>query len=180
MAVLKIRNVQPMLLAVTLLLWVPGVSLAAAPAPILLAGDVPASDVQLGPQGVLYGVVVDVQGVPLSRASVVLQREGRQVATVETDALGRFAVGELQGGTYVVAVGPYVRVLRTWANNTAPPKTRDMALIVVGDGVVRGQRPLLPLERVFASDQFVIAAMAGAAIALPLSVQHSNHRPSSP
>ncbi len=136
------------------------------------------SDVELDPAGSLRGVAVNVQGVPVARAEVVVRQADRQVTRTETDARGCFLADNLRGGIYEVAIGRYTRQFRTWAARTAPPNTKPFALIVVGDDVVRGQRT--PGE-LLASDAVILTGMVGAMIAIPIAVHQSKRRgPTSP
>lgn len=136
------------------------------------------SDLELGPKGSLRGFVVNVHGVPIARAPVVVRNADREVARTSTDLLGQFSVDGLRGGIYQVGTGRYARQFRTWVARTAPPRAKQIALIVVGGDVVRGQ---MPLEDFFASDAFIITGMVGAMIAIPVVVHQSNQRrPSSP
>ncbi len=142
-------------------------------------------DVELDPAGSLRGVVVNVQGVPIAQAEVVVRQADRQVARTETDAQGCFLADNLRGGIYEVAIGRYTRQFRTWAARTAPPNTKPFALIVVGVepwraelDVVRGQRT--PGE-LFASDAVILTGLVGAMIAIPIAVHQSKRRgPTSP
>ena len=105
---------------------------AAMPAPTVY-------DVVLGQNGALYGKVVDRQGAPLADTPVGLFQNGRQVAVSKTDANGQFSFVGIRGGTYVVKAGYGVAVYRLWAPETAPPVARDVAMVVSGSQVVRGQ-----------------------------------------
>ncbi|HUT12132.1 MAG TPA: carboxypeptidase-like regulatory domain-containing protein [Thermoguttaceae bacterium] len=137
-----------------------------------------AGDIELDPEGVLHGVVVNVQGVPVARMSVLVHNAAGEVAAVQTDASGRFSVAGLPGGTYRVSTGGFTREFRTWVAGTAPPRSRQIAAIVVGGDVVRGQ---MPLGDFFRSDAFLLTALVSAAIAIPIAVHNSKSRaPSSP
>jgi hypothetical protein len=133
------------------------------------------ADVELDAQGGLQGVVVDVHGAPQSAAKVVLVQQKREVGRVQADRFGRFRLSGLRGGVYSLQSGGQVCFVRAWTSEKAPPKAKAAALIVSGDGVVRGQ---MPLEQFFASDGVVIAGLVAAMIAIPIAV--SNHGSSSP
>ncbi len=137
--------------------------------------SVEVADVVLDARGGLHGVVVDVQGAPVSAAKVVLVQQKREVGRVQADRFGRFCLSGLRGGVYVLQSGGQARFVRAWTNKKAPPKAKRAALIVAGDGVVRGQ---MPLEQFFASDGVVIAGLVAALIAIPIVV--SNQGDSSP
>jgi hypothetical protein len=125
--------------------------------------------VALDGNGSVRGLVVDVEGSPVAHAVVTIESTDRELARAETDGLGRFALGPLGGGTYQLKVGAEGRLVRLWADQTAPPVAKPMVLIVLGGKVVRGQ---LPLEQFCASDTFVILGMAAAAIVIPIAVHN--------
>ncbi len=134
----------------------------------------PPADVELDPQGFLHGLLVDINGVPVTGMPVVVSQGDRVVAQVPTDLLGRFAVGPIRGGTYQLAAGDQMKGVRAWTARTAPPSARPMTLLVVGSQTVRGQ---LPASRLFSSDRVVVAGMVGAAIALPIVINNSDSSP---
>ncbi len=138
----------------------------------------PVSDVALDRQGHLSGVVVNLHGIPAAGVEVVVSQKGDEILRAKTDALGRFSTGKLPGGVYLIASGGQGRLVRAWTTQAAPPAAKPLALLVVGDRLVRGQ---MPLEDFFASDAFVITAMVAAAIAIPIAVHNSrSRRPASP
>ena len=114
------------------------------------------ADVVLDARGSLQGVVVDVHGAPQPAAKVVLVRQKREVGRVQADRLGRFRVSGLRGGVYMLQSGGQGRFVRVWTPKAAPPNAKAAALMVTGDGVVRGQ---MPLECFFASDAVIIAGL---------------------
>lgn len=140
--------------------------------------SVEVSDLVLDAQGGLQGVVVDVHGAPQPAAKVVLMQQKREVGRVQADRFGRFRVSGLRGGVYMLQSGGQVRFVRAWTAKTAPPKAKPAALIVTGDGVIRGQ---MPLEQFFASDAVVIAGLVAALIAIPIVVSNQgDSTPASP
>lgn len=164
-------------------LVLPAAAFADEPASTALARNTPVSqkapaiqDVALDRDGSMRGLVVDVQGTPIAHAAVTAESQGRELARSETDGLGRFTLGPLGGGIYQLKVGGQGRLVRLWADQTAPPAARQMVLVVLGGKVVRGQ---LPFEAFCASDTFVIMGMVAAAVAIPIAV-HNGGGPSSP
>lgn len=136
------------------------------------------ADVVLDAQGGLHGVVVDVHGAPHPAAKVVLVQQKREVARVQADRFGRFRLSGLRGGVYMLQSGGQARFVRAWTGKKAPPKAKSAALIVTGDGVVRGQ---MPLEQFFASDGVVIAGLVAAMIAIPIAINNQgDSSPASP
>ena len=147
---------------------------AAAPTPPVPMRK-PAGDVELDAAGCLHGLVFGAEGLPVADVPVVLGHLGHEVARTRTDAVGRFRIGPLRGGTYQLSAAGHGRLVRVWAATTAPPGGRNVALITIGGDVVRGQ---MPLEEFFASDAVIICAMVAALIAVPIAVHNSG--PSSP
>jgi hypothetical protein len=138
----------------------------------------PTVDLALGPGGRLQGLVVDVQGVPVAAAPVVVRQWQGDITVATSDRLGQFAVQGLRGGTYQLLVGQQRLIVRAWTTEAAPPQARSMVLIVVNDPLVRGQ---LPLQDYFASDAFVVAGLVAASIAIPILTRNSDHgQPQSP
>lgn len=137
------------------------------------------ADVLLDGQGGLQGIVVDVHGAPQPDARVVVVQQKREVSRVQTDRLGRFRISGLRGGVYMLQSGGQGRFVRAWTPKAAPPSAKPTALMISGDGVIRGQ---MPLECFFASDAVVIAGLVAAMIAIPLAVsnQGGGSAPASP
>jgi len=121
----------------TLGMMVPQVSMAANPP---VAGEsraaVALTDVALQEGGVLRGQVVDAQGAPQADSLVRVTHMGNAVASVQTDADGRFAVGGLRGGVHALETAEGAAAYRFWAPNTAPPVANNSVLFV-NDGLVQ-------------------------------------------
>jgi len=139
-----------------------------APQPVTLA-----SDVELDADGSMYGLVVDVEGVPAAGRPVVLHQLHRELANTRTDALGRFRISHLHGGTYRLSVDGHGRMIRAWSANTAPPAAKNVALLVLGGEVIRGQ---MTLEEFCASDAVIIVGLVAAMIAIPIAVHNRGSR----
>ncbi len=162
-------------------LLLPGSLLQAASPPRrpVRSKSVTISDVELDAGGQILGLVMDTQGVPVRDAKVDLLKDNNLVASGTSDGLGRFRVGPMPGGVYAIRALGRTSFIRAWRLGTAPPAAGNMALVVVGDDLVRGQ---MPLENFFASDAFVITALVAAAIAVPIAIHNSSsHKsPASP
>ena len=177
------RRLRPFALACVVLpcigLILSGSALQGAPIARGALPDAPwVHDVELDADGSLHGVVVNLQGVPIAEAALVVSNTRRVVARSKTDALGRFVIDGLRSGTYQVTANHCTCRLRLWPTGTAPPKTKRFAAIVLGDEVVRGQ---MPLASFFASDAVIVTGMVAAVIAIPTAVHQSNQRsPTSP
>lgn len=151
---------------------------ASAPTPTTAGLPAPevqpaATDIELGPGGLLRGMVVDAQGMPVAGVTVTVVDTQQPVAQVVTDEWGRFEVASLRGGTYFVVAEQGFGQFRLWTAGTAPPAAQHAALIVTGDEVVRGQFCIPPLK-FWLADPLVIAAIVAAAVAIPVAVH--NHR----
>jgi len=96
------------------------------------------SDVELDATGLLRGVVINLQGVPVANSLVAIRKADGEVVRTTTDAFGCFSVDGLLAGTYRLTTGRLVRRIRTWVAAAAPPRAGQLALIVLGDNVVRG------------------------------------------
>lgn len=126
-------------------------------------------DVSLG-QGRLIGQFVDAQGQPRSHQIVILQRVGGNPLQTQTDQQGRFVFEQVSGGLYQIATSDAAMACRCWSDTAAPPSAIREILIVSGDGIERGQRPLAD---VLFSGPFLIALVIAAAIAIPIAVHNS-------
>lgn len=135
-------------------------------------------DVVLGPQRTLRGQVVDPQGMPVSRARVVLFRQTGAVVKLAADTEGRFAVSNLPQGTYLVVGGEGAAACRVWAARTAPPSANSEVLVVSDGTLVRGQNGLYT----WISEHFLLTSAAvAAAITVPVVLANDDDdRPASP
>lgn len=127
-------------------------------------------DVELGARGRITGQFVDVQGQPKANEVVLVQRQHSQPLQTRTDSSGRFVVDGASGGLYQIATADSVVLCRCWAEKTAPPGANRDVLIVSGDGVQRGQRPIGEL---LFSAPVLVALVIAAAIAIPIAIHNS-------
>jgi hypothetical protein len=134
-----------------------------------------AGDVKLDAAGCMHGLVLSGEGVPVADVRVVLRHLGHEVARTRTNGAGRFRIGPLRGGMYQLSAAGHGRLVRAWAATTAPPGGKDLALIVTGGDVARGQ---MPLQELFASDAVIVCGLLALMVALPLALHDSG--PSSP
>ena len=126
-------------------------------------------DVALRDGGVLVGQIVTAEGTALAKTPVSLQQNGKELVRTATDANGMYAVKGLRGGVYHVVSGKTAETYRLWAPGTAPPSAKDAALLVEGNGVVRGQGRALSML----SNPWVLTAIIATAIAVPIAVNNS-------
>jgi hypothetical protein len=135
-------------------------------------GDRGIVDVALGEGGVFTGQVVDSQNLGVQFTEVVLLRNGQEVARTRTDIEGRFAVGGLRGGVYIVSSHQGVGVFRLWSPRTAPPTAESTGMLVTGNlarGNMGGGGFLYMI-----SNPWVIAGLVAVAIALPLAIDNGS------
>lgn len=147
----------------------PGIAFSASP-------QEPVVDVKLQEGGMLMGLAVDAQGAPLAGIPISLRAGGQELAVGMTNNDGIFAFRGLNQGVYQVASGNNVGTFRVWSAQTAPPAAQQAALVVIGDGVVRGQHRVGQ----FLTHPLVIGGAIAAAIAVPIAVASSDRDPSSP
>lgn len=98
------------------------------------------TDVALHDGGILYGKLVNHQGLATVQADVTLTQEGREVAASQTSRDGQFRFTGLKAGVYQLQTPGGRGHYRLWAPHTAPP-TAHAALVIVEELVVRGQDP---------------------------------------
>ncbi|MFK7820487.1 MAG: carboxypeptidase-like regulatory domain-containing protein [Planctomycetaceae bacterium] len=96
------------------------------------------SDVELAKGGVLFGTVVDGQGKPVAKATVMLKFAGATVARTESSKNGKFAIKGLRGGLHRLMAGTSSQTVRLWADGAAPTAAKRNVTSVTGS-VVRGQ-----------------------------------------
>jgi hypothetical protein len=97
------------------------------------------SDASLQDGGVLFGQLVDQQGIPRKAVQVVLRQGQHVVAATKTDSLGRFSISGLRAGVYQIETAQGEKVYRLWSPTTAPPAAQQNILMVTANDVVRGQ-----------------------------------------
>ena len=147
--------------------------------------EVPAvGDVALRAGGQLVGQLLRGSGSPCAKTPIAIQWRGRELGRTVTNANGVFAIAGLRGGTYTVAAEGTAATFRLWAPGTAPPSAVDAAMVVSGEPVVRGQGqpPCYAGGRVGYSrlgallrNPWVLAALVGTAIAVPIATADSGN-----
>ena len=97
----------------------------------------PVIDVAMDGGGNLHGAVRDAAGNVIPAARVALLKDYREYTTSVTDADGRFVIGGLRGGVYLVEAEEGSTLVRAWSLGSAPPGARP--LVNVQGSIVRGQ-----------------------------------------
>ena len=150
------------------------VAMASDPSPAMI-------DVMLRDGGMLLGQVLDAQGQPQRFVPVSLYAKDRLLATAQTDARGQYTLTGLSGGIYRLVTTGGHGTYRLWNPGAGPPTCRPGALLIVGNGPVRGNfgLPGAGTLHFWLSDPYVIAGLIAAGVAVPVIV-HNSQRPSSP
>ena len=128
-------------------------------------------DVALGQGGVFLGQVVDTNGAAKAHVPVSLRLGNRELAKAKADAKGYFAFSGLRGGVYQVIADKGVASYRVWAGRTAPPTAQKVALVVSGQGLVRGQFRNGLVFRNMLVNPVVAAGVLTSAVAVPVGIQ---------
>jgi len=131
------------------------------------------TDVALQEGGVFVAQIYTAEGTPHAGTTITIQKQGRQLVQATTDANGMVAVSGLQGDVYQLAVGQTVGSYRLWAPGTAPPVAQPGALLVEGQGVVRGQCGGGG-GLGFMNNPWMWAGMIASAITIPIAVANHN------
>lgn len=107
------------------------------------AADAPAKrtiqDVQLTKDNLLLGVVIGSAGQPKTNAMVQISHGKQVVATIKTDAKGRYAVRGLRAGVHTVKTAQSQATCRFWTADSAPPTAKKALITANNEFVVRGQ-----------------------------------------
>ena len=138
-------------------------------------------DVTLESNGVLQGYVVDGQGIPAGGVKVQLTSSDGQSVTTLADASGRFGYRGLTGGSYQLETTLGVVQCRVWTAQAAPPRSATTLLVIHDKQWARGQHYAPPavngmvgrMKRVM-TNPFAVAAIIGAAVAIPVAIHNAN------
>lgn len=131
------------------------------------------ADVALRDGGVLLGQLVNTEGVALAGARVALRSGDRELGAGTTDQNGYFAFSGLRTGVYQLATAEGQATYRAWTAQAAPPGVQPGALLVAGNGAVRGQ------YRPDVGKWLLVGGLVAAAIAIPVAVHNANLKPGS-
>jgi hypothetical protein len=106
--------------------------------------------------------------------------DGQQVAT-RSDNEGRFGYQGVAGGTYHLETEYGQVACRTWTPQAAPPKSSSTLLLVHDAELARGQWGPPPAANGFVSNMketlthpFAVAAIIGAAVAIPVAIHNAD------
>ena len=161
---------SPMLTLAVLGIIVPRFSLAEAPAnstPII-------ADVGLQAGGCLHGQMLDSDGAPQADSTVTIQWQNRPIAETTTNREGEFSVAGLRGGNHTVVTKEGAAACRFWAPGTSPPNVRSSLLLVHEQSVLRGNNCQRHAWGHFLSNPYLMGAVIGAAIIIPVAISAAN------
>ena len=127
--------------------------------------------------GYLLGQVVTAENVAVPNEKVLLASGGQVLVEGTTNGNGMFAFKGLQQGVYQVVAAKGHQAYRVWPEKIAPPSAQPGALIVAGNGTVRGQLGMRGFRNLLANP-WVVAAIVATAIAVPVAIH--NRTPSTP
>ncbi|MEA1952226.1 MAG: carboxypeptidase-like regulatory domain-containing protein [Planctomycetota bacterium] len=130
-------------------------------------------DVALHKGGTLKGQLVDPGGKPISDATVALLQNNRQLATTLTSKQGEFTFTGLRGGIYEVVTSDSNHLYRLWAPGTAPNSSGQIAQVVSGQPILRGQHAVAKVGQWLTSPLGLTAAVA-TAVAVPVALHNSD------
>lgn len=126
-------------------------------------------DLELMSGGVLAGQVLDNSGQPLIGQTIVVQRSGREPINARSDHEGRFLLSGMSSGICKIECGDNAIACRCWSPHTAPPVASKELLLVAGETVERGQRPIGDLL----TGPVLIGLIIAAAVAIPIAIHNS-------
>ena len=107
---------------------------------------------------------------------VAIRYADREVVRTTTDKDGVFAAQGLRGGQYQLVTEKGQSMCRFWAVDTAPPSAQQIALILSGDSIVRGQfgmpgyGPMTDWVEWIKAHPYLTAGIVAAAVAVPIAL----------
>lgn len=148
------------------------------PAPLVHAANPPEKkqqvqilDIVLQRNKSFLGQIVDAQGLPQKDLEVNLLQAGKVVHKTKTDKSGVFCATNLHSGVYQVVSDKTVGTYRLWDSKIAPPSAQQWALLVRGQGPIRGQQGPIAY---WLTKPWVIAGLVTTAVVIPVVI-HNSH-----
>lgn len=96
-------------------------------------------DIKMSQSGGLTGQLVNADNSSLSGQTIVVRRDGAEVARATSDGNGHFGVTGLKGGAYTLETAQGTYACRVWDRQSAPPAAAEGILLVDHSVAVRGQ-----------------------------------------
>jgi hypothetical protein len=135
-----------------------------------------ALDVELSPDGVLAGQILDPAGQPVENVPLRLIHRGQTVSVTASDQTGGFRFAGIRGGTHQITTPNGAVPVRCWKSRTAPPAAHNAILLVSDGKTVRAQHPISHLF----TNPLVVGLAIAMAIAIPIIVNNSDSGAGSP
>jgi|GEM_PF-894653 len=145
-------------------------------------------DVELMPDGSLYGQVYTSEQHPVADAQIELTWNGTTIARTTTGRQGDFLITGLRGGAHDITVGSMKSPVRLWNNGTAPVGATDGFVVAASEDIIRGQayddygdRYYEPYGHASSGfglmDVVALAVMGAAATAVVIAIDQHNDDP---
>jgi len=148
--------------------------------PIVTSIPIRFGDVALKRGGVLQGQVVNGAGVGVSDVVVELSH-GQQTWQTKSGSDGWFQLTGLRGGSYQFQAAGQSRMLRAWADGTAPPHANQGVFVARSTDVVRGQRVVSPNTNQFfrvakrrLTNPWVVGGIVVTAVTVPVAIHNAD------
>ncbi|MEO0530301.1 MAG: hypothetical protein AAF266_06945 [Planctomycetota bacterium] len=163
------------------------VALAVAVAPTLTVAETASApkqplavDVELQPEGLLIGQLVNASGAPTENEAIrLVLKDGREAET-KTNADGGFAFRGVSGVAQLQSKKANV-VVRGWKRGTAPPNATPALLMVENDGVARGQhyagqnaQQFFGRGKKLLANPLFVAGVVTTAVAVPVAIANDD------
>ncbi len=145
-----------------------------------------ARDVELMPDGSLYGQVYTPEQHPVANAQIELIWNGTTIARTTTSREGDFLITDVRGGAHEITVGSIKSPVRLWKNGTAPNGAPDEFVVAASEEIIRGQSYGNQSDCYYGQassglglmDVVALAVMGAAATAIVIAIE--NHNDDSP
>lgn len=124
-------------------------------------------DVKLATGGMLTARIVDPQGNPVVGEQVSVMFQGKEIASVVSDADGFAAVSGLRPGLHAIVTPTGTTACRLWNADTAPPTATAVPAVVSDSEIIRGQLGAFNLP------MFVVLATAVGALVVAIDAKNS-------
>jgi hypothetical protein len=133
------------------------------------------ADVLLTRGGTLSGRVVDHTGKAIEGAQVTVRNGKKEITKTRTDKEGVYSFKNIKSGVYEIHSSNTVGTFRVWTDQTAPPATKEYALLVMGENGARGQFGAVDPTLVLLTGGIIASVVLGA-----ITLDQVNKIPTSP
>ena len=129
-------------------------------------------DVALQAEGILQGVLVDQQGLPIKNSPVVVVFRNEPIVKMRTDDRGVFRARGLRAGLHTIQAPSALQRCRLWTAAAAPPRAKRHIVLVHDDQLVRAQWGMM-----YSIDPLQTVLAAGAITGLILALDYNDSEP---